>query len=364
MSNITSSVNTSLLNAIVNSTADDATTPNFPAISTTIVFILSVSANILVLYLFYRISNLTKKPFNVFMLNLIITDFIYCVWENAFDIGINFYPGYWKTRNSAICSVYIYSNYLLQAATCNAHLLITLNRLWAILFPHSYKTNQKVSVFVGICGIKWAYLHVVMMPGFVNDHLYYRKDVTINGCFINLEAQPTWNVTMIFLLFIVPLCVMVVAFPFIFYKHRVRQNELRRLRPSPNSNTNTATLQKAISKAAVTSENITLKEPQTAEQTEGKAIDTRKSETSKANSQPILILTLLTLSATICWTPNFIVYTYYTFVPFPDDLTIFSVVTFLYSIQLLMDPILFIVALNDLRAAFFQLFTTKGFILK
>ncbi|XP_055352487.1 uncharacterized protein LOC129598546 [Paramacrobiotus metropolitanus] len=246
-------------------------TPTFTAISVTVVFILSTTANGLVLYLFSRVRNLKRKPFYVFVLNLTITNFVYCIWENAFDIGAAFSPSYWKSRSSVICSVYLYSNYMIQSATCNAHLLITLNRLWAILFPHSYRTHQKVSVFVAICMAKWIFVHVIMLPGLISDGLYYREDP-----------------------------------------------------------------------------------PATVEST----ISAKRTGLFRNSSQKMLLLTLLTVSVMICWTPNFIAFTLYSFIPLPDDLTIFIVVTFMYSVQALMDPVLFLVALRDLRIAFLQLLTS------
>ncbi|XP_055352479.1 5-hydroxytryptamine receptor 1D-like [Paramacrobiotus metropolitanus] len=326
---------------------------NFSAISTTVVFILSITAIILVLYLFYRVDNLSKKPFNVFMLNLIITDFVYCIWENAFDIGIDFLPSYWKTRNSVICSVYLYSNYTLQAATCNAHMLITLNRLWAILFPHSYKSSQKISVFAAVCLGKWIYLHIVMMPGFIADILYYRQNVSSNGCFFDIAAQPTWNLIMIVLLFVTPLVVMVVSYPFIYYKYRVRRHELQRLRPLPLSQLTIPS--KITNNDSQLPQHSLERKPTGTQHSQGASKSAIKLEIAKSNSQTMLILTMLTTSATICWTPNIVVFMVYTFIPFPEDLTVFSVVAFIFSVQLLMDPVLFVISLSDLREAFREL---------
>ncbi|XP_055346136.1 uncharacterized protein LOC129593716 [Paramacrobiotus metropolitanus] len=348
-------VNSSGANDTGNGTAGEVQMVfNFAGISTIILLFLTVFLNVLVLFLFYRIGNMTRKPFNVFMVNLIATDLLYCVWEDVFDIGINIWPNYWMNKTPAICSVYLYANYTLQAMACNAHMLITINRLWAIIFPISYKSNQKVSVFVAICAAEWIYVHVVVFPGFFIDMLYYRKDLYETGCGLNSEAQQAWSAASMILLLDVPLSIIVGAYPFILYKHQRRQNELRRLHPTQVTQTNHVSNSKAGHQGQIShSQHV---DPEEGASTVATANGNKKMG-RKVALQPMLILTLLTISVVICWTPNATFYMYYAFNESNDTFApLQPYIIFLFNVQILMDPLLFLVALSDLRAGLFGLF--------
>ena len=82
--------------------------------------------------LLFCVNASLRRPFNIYIINLIGTNFLYSFIHSPAEIINNLYSGWWLSAE--YCSVYIYANWVLEAAIRNCHVLITLNRVWAGTF--------------------------------------------------------------------------------------------------------------------------------------------------------------------------------------------------------------------------------------
>lgn len=78
----------------------------------------------------------------------------------------------------------------------------------------------------------------------------------------------------------------------------------------------------------------------------------------KNKSHAFTVLTLLTFSVFITWTPQNIYFTVGAFIPL-DYPVMLQITTTLYALQPALDPLFFIVALKDLRDSYRDFFTAS-----
>ena len=116
----------------------------------------------------------------------------------------------------------------------NSHVLIAINRVWAVLAPHSYRErHQTPHMAIGLCVAMYAIVHSICLPLWLQDWLYYRAPIRPDAarmkqqCLMNTSAQPTLLVVCK-IIYNGPNVVMVVATLIILWaKHR--QQRRRRL---------------------------------------------------------------------------------------------------------------------------------------
>lgn len=126
-------------------------------------------------------------PFNIYLVNLLIGNLLNLFLFFPLNVIHLAYGDHWWLGFSA-CTLYLYGLLVLNASMGHCHLLITVNRLWAVSFPISYRNRHRKSVAILICLAMWVYLHVTLLPGVIMDAVYYRLPVETSGCSFNAEA--------------------------------------------------------------------------------------------------------------------------------------------------------------------------------
>lgn len=185
-------------------------------IFTCIICVMAVVTNGSALCMLVRKKNL-RTSFGVHLIFLLSYNLIYSLIQNPLDMVNNLYP-YW-TLSAQWCTLYLYTTYVVAALEIHSHLLLTLNRVWATT-TGSKMLTQKSAVLSCLC--TFAYVHMVLLPGCIQDALYYRPTVEAS-CFLNSDAQQGWSITVQFLVFFLPEAVILGGYPFIWYKRRARQ---------------------------------------------------------------------------------------------------------------------------------------------
>lgn len=308
------------------------------AISTLIIFLLVLSTNGVTLCMFIK-DNRLRTPFGVFLMFLLAANILFALLQNPLEIINNLYPKWWL--GSGWCSVYIYATYITAACSIHSHVFITCNRIWAIVFPISYKHANSTKLAVLSCSCLWLYVHVVLLPGYIQDAMLYRLPLETNGCSLNATAQETWSIATQFIIYLLPEVVILSTYPFLWYK-RSQRLKLRNHRVSPNSQLRLR--EKEPVEPASTAVNTTNSR-------------TRKRESKESSSRAFIALTLLTASVLICWTPNNVFFTVAAFLPL-DYPVVLRVTTILQTFQSVLDPVFFVIALKDLRVALSETFRT------
>ncbi|OWA50760.1 hypothetical protein BV898_15266 [Hypsibius exemplaris] len=315
----------------VNGTSDP--TANWTKLSSVSVAIMASSffSEILVLLTFLRHESL-RTAFNIYLICLLVFDLANTCAFLPIQIVSDLYSSWWM--GPGLCNLYIYEMWVLQAGMCNFHLLFTLNRIWAVTFPISYRTRHSKRVAVLSALAMLAYVHCLVLPGVILDALYYREPIEADGCLLNTAAQPIWSMAIQIVVFDIPMVIIILAYPIICYRtvglQGAARGRVRKLRVA-NLSTNSGTVSMA---GAVVGLKMTLRQ--------------RLRRMRKGRGPAFIVLTLMTLCALICYVPNQVYFTYVIF--FGDDWPdLLRVGNILFALAGVADPLFLVLSLNDLR---------------
>ncbi|OQV15775.1 hypothetical protein BV898_10029 [Hypsibius exemplaris] len=330
-----------------------------------LIFIFSSIGNGLLLIVFIKERSL-RTPFNIYVMNLLIANLVCLVFQFPMDIFSSLYSS-WLLGERA-CTLYLYANFVLEANICNAHLLIAINRIWAVCNPLSYLTVHSVRTAVVLCIGVWVYVHVAVSPVVFVDALYYRLPLYMTGCLMNAPQQKIWC-AMVQVIYWIPEIVMILTVPLMFLVKRAptasqvaeQNNKIAPVRffyDGPN----------AIPKISITNPSDAAHRSVNASvpalggiQTPDTHLKSRKGKRDRTHG--VLVLTLLTMSVAICWTPSNVYYTI-SLSQLIDNEVFYQLQTVLFIVQTVVDPVIFMLALANLRTAVFRLFRLSSWTLR
>ncbi|GAV08171.1 hypothetical protein RvY_17902 [Ramazzottius varieornatus] len=287
-----------------------------------------------VLTLFVRSPSLLT-PFTIYVMNLFLANLSCAILFYTIELVSGLYSYWW--RGHAACTYYNYTNWIFNAAMCNAHALIALNRLWAVTFPVSYQLYHRKRFALGLCAAMWIYLHACLLPGIIQDALWYRLPEETNGCLVNTSAQQKYAWAMQIIVYDIPEALVLLTYPVICYKtwKRRRANNVQ---PS------------GANRGRLNCRNPGTAPSGTAALSEGGTISRTGRRTRKVN-HGFLSLTLMTLTVLICYSPG---QTYFTLLLiFSIDIpNMYPITSAMNALIIVLDPIWFVLAVTDLRNAF------------
>ncbi|XP_055331631.1 uncharacterized protein LOC129583723 [Paramacrobiotus metropolitanus] len=334
--NYTATTNWTAANATFCSQDDPAWTGSviFEAAATVLAIILNTAE--LIVFLHY---DHLQTAFTLNIMALLASNIVLCVMNYPLDIIGNLYTCWWLSMPA--CNLYLYGNWVLAGGMMYMHVLITANRIWAMQFPLSYKRQHGSSHRSGFLLIllTWLFVHAICLPGVILDALYFRQSLS-TGCGINGEAQVAWINTAQLLIYDMPVVFIAGAYPFLVYKQVQRQSRTNERRASCMM-PSTMNLQAASGNGPISSHGH----------------KNLKLLLSREATRAFLVLTVLSASVCICWTPSQVYWTIRLINPaieLPD--TFYKIEAALYVLQSVMDPILFAVTFKDLRDVLLALF--------
>ena len=168
-----------------------------------------------VLYIFFRRPSLLT-PFTAYVINLLFANILRTLLCYPLELINSLYNTWWSGWTS--CTVSLYGTWVVEAAMCNAHILIALNRLWAVSFPHSYRTRHTARFAILTCLAMWIYVHTGLLPGVIMDVIRYRKPLATDGCILNTASQMTWSYVVQITYSALPYAVVILVYPIVCYK--------------------------------------------------------------------------------------------------------------------------------------------------
>ncbi|XP_055357539.1 high-affinity lysophosphatidic acid receptor-like [Paramacrobiotus metropolitanus] len=212
---------------------------------------------------------LRSSSFNVYIITLFTSNLLYAAVDGPVKILTMAATG-WRLGRS-FCTLSLYAIYVLAPMTLHTHLLISLNRAWALFWPIGYRNYHTAKTAGAICVIMVFYVHAWQLPGVILDALYYRLSPE-KGCWLNRAAIPVYaalqNWTQTAPTFFVPLC-----YPFLLLKYYLRKRKIAER--SAGNNGGLVQVQQPLRKKA---------------------------------GQPFLITTMFTVAFTVCWLPTPVFY--------------------------------------------------------
>ncbi|XP_055348021.1 uncharacterized protein LOC129595132 [Paramacrobiotus metropolitanus] len=320
---------------------------------------LTLSINAIVLAAFFLNDRLIHNPFMIYLINLLLNNMVYGLLANIMNILVSLHGDSYHWMDKSVCGLYLYANYTGVGIVMNCHALVTLNRIWAIVFPVSYRNRHTPRIAVLLCVSVFAYVHIFILSGIVKhsveDHLI---------CDWQLRMLMSWRHAIQLLVYDAPLLFQLGAYPFLFYKRRqfmqkTQKEEMQRRASKREKETNFLEVprQMPLRSQSVTCETEERREmfkrSKSLSVTYRKdALIIRRMQSNPDGSYGFLVLTLLTISVLICWAAPHAFWTILQFKELPENIAYLfgaMIPSILYPVQAVADPILFALALPDLR---------------
>ena len=314
----------------------------FVSIFSLIICLLAICLNAFVLLLLARNAGL-RTPFTIYIINLLVANLVNQIYQQPLTIATLLYSPTYLGR--AFCNANLYGSYAIHSAIYSAHFAITLNRIWAVTSPENYRLYHRKKFSVISCVVLMVYVHVIVLPGLLMNYLYYEMPLEA-GCYIAKQRLRTWSIVEQLMLYDIPLSFLILAYPVICFaqiRRRTRRNRLIQFSYGSRSNHNGVELAHMGMPSRVAVGKI------------------RVSGSATHTSNAFVLLTALTLSNCVFLLPLTVAYNLTTgFYPrgeLPRKLVqwktpqLYVVTPMLFYAQAMVDPILFTLALPDLRSA-------------
>ncbi|XP_055348564.1 probable G-protein coupled receptor No18 [Paramacrobiotus metropolitanus] len=278
-----------------------------------------------------------RTSFTIYLMFLFCANIIYALGGYPLEVLRQGFPNRWFLSHAA-CAFYIYQVWVFCPVAMHLHVLITLNRLWAISFPVSYKNIHSEKVAVLICAGTFVYVHLVCLPLVVLDLKYHHLSDERYGCMLNTAAQNVYTTVVAIVSTDVPIVVVVGAYPFLWYKH-LKRKKIGTAKPSRVEVHQTV--------GAATGVVSAIEPPAVVPNVLKRKSAFRRIEASSA--RPFVVLTLLTVSVLVCWTPDQVMWTMSCFNAANDAPGLRYTTSVLFTLQAALDPILFALSLRTFR---------------
>ncbi|XP_055343089.1 uncharacterized protein LOC129591455 [Paramacrobiotus metropolitanus] len=263
-----------------------------------------------------------RTPFNVYIIALLCSNVAFVGTNYTLIILSNVYGPSWI--GYAGCTLRLYALYVLAPLVYNSHLMITINRVWALFWPISYRArHSRLTAALISCGVV-AYVHILMLPQVLLDHLNYRLPME-NGCRLNSASVLTLTAFTSIWVFNVPTVGIPAAYPLLLWKMWSRRRVMGRNRTDNN---------------------------QVIQRPDGK---------KEAFYRPFVLLTLYTCSTMVCWLPSFFYYTLLSsFSTVQLGAALYQAQQTMYSLQPVLDPLFFVLTAINLRKYMWRLYKLQS----
>ncbi|GAU95123.1 hypothetical protein RvY_06798 [Ramazzottius varieornatus] len=276
----------------------------------------------------------SQPPFNIYLINLTFSNFCFILCYLPLDIVNSIYVRW--TLGRTACAYYQFAYWLFHGCLTNSHVLLTMNRLWAIFFPLHYHRHQirHRNRATLICVGMWIYVSGFLTIGIVMTPVL----VDTVPCTLETDKNLQWAKAAQTVLYDIPLVFLAFAVPLVWYKRR-----LRRTRPVQVLNARERdkhqSQQQAIAVAMTANSTF-----DSSKSRDASVLAVRKAM-ERSYFQLWLVLTSMTV---LCWAP-LICYYAVVFYGGPYYVHLVEVGTFLYAVTPVIDPILLMIIIPVLR---------------
>ncbi|XP_055349766.1 uncharacterized protein LOC129596492 [Paramacrobiotus metropolitanus] len=294
--------------------AEMSQTWNFAAIGrlTLVIFQLLFNTSMLSVFIFHPSL---RTSFTVYIMALLSCNIFYSAGEYPLEILRLTYPQWWMSERA--CGFYLYHIWVFCAVSMHMHVLITINRLWALFYPVSYRQRHSSKVAVLMCLGMVGYVHVICFPVYIIDQLYYRRPADQFGCVLNIKEQNVYGTVANIM---------------------VGMGSTMHLRGSTMNFRGDFSLTSHGHKSGHSPSHKSNRKPNHGD-----------------HLRPFLVLTLLTVSVLVCWTPDQTYWTIACFMQMMDLPVLRNFTMVLFALQAVLDPILFAMSLASFRNYLWQI---------
>ncbi|WAR04929.1 ADA2C-like protein [Mya arenaria] len=151
-----------------------ATTKNvILAVVLTILDVVTIFGNLLVL-LSFVIERRLLQPFNLYILNLAVTDFFVAITAMTF-YTLDTLLGYWPFGR-IMCGVWIYFDFAMTFASVFTLVAISVDRFWCVTWAIHYRTHNNRFRTAMVLVFIWFSVIAIWTPPFIGDRLQHNED--------------------------------------------------------------------------------------------------------------------------------------------------------------------------------------------
>ncbi|XP_055354704.1 uncharacterized protein LOC129600264 [Paramacrobiotus metropolitanus] len=239
---------------------------------------------------------------------------------------INTLRGAWP-GGQPVCILYVYVQFVITQIPVFLHVLISVNRLWAFQYPHSYRRHHSQKTAALLCLGTVAYVHFVHFPLFLLEFFYYSPPGRHNNCQPGAGGILEWRRADIVLHRFIPLLLVIGIY---IYMTVTRWKNRRAVNNDSN---------------AGTSQGVSGSETKASAMEGVRSRRLRRKHARQRKVKPFLVLTMTTLSVLVCWLPADIYWAMlYAGIQMP--FWAFNLSIILTALQTIFDPLMWLLSLK------------------
>ncbi|XP_055344045.1 adipokinetic hormone/corazonin-related peptide receptor variant I-like [Paramacrobiotus metropolitanus] len=239
------------------------------------------------------------------------------------------------TGGHSLCVIFLYFQKVVSVIPVLAHVLISINRLWAIKYPMSYRQHHHKKVAILLCLTMIGYVHLVPFPAFLVDFFYCNPPEKQRGCQPITGSMIHWSRTDFVLHRLIPLVFIVGVYIYIIVRRWQRRREVTDQDAGNRGSSQNCTSARTAVLAA-------------AERARAGTWRTRPMTgvIRRRRVKPFIVLTMTSVSVLICWIPADVYWFAMVYLDVRLSSAVFSVATTLYSVQMIFDPLMWFFSLR------------------
>ncbi|XP_055347527.1 uncharacterized protein LOC129594762 [Paramacrobiotus metropolitanus] len=299
--------------------------------------------------IFHFVKRSFITHFTIYLLFLYIANTIYLVGAQPIQFLSDIYSVNVAYFGPAACGVYSYAQRVVSIVPVMAHVLIAVNRLWAMTYPIGYKNHHTKKVATYICVAMAGYVHLICLPAFIL-YMPFRYKPDASGV-IKCEGAMTpmmfvWTRVDSCLNRFVPLFLIIGVYIYIFIKRwSKRTNQVTHNTNSTERQDRTQTTKLYTAMPGIQEESVG--HSSFVERAKQQQMDRPRRETVGVRKvKPFLVLTMTTVGVIVCWLPLDVIYFCMVFLYMPIGYAVSGALHMLYTVQILFDPLMWIFSLR------------------
>ncbi|XP_055349770.1 rhodopsin-like [Paramacrobiotus metropolitanus] len=260
-----------------------------------------------------------RTPFAVYIISLLISNILDLLLYFPFMIANNIGT---DTNHFVFgetgCSVFGYGVSISRAFCLCSHALITLNRIWAMTFPISYKNLHGYRFAVMLCSGVFIAIHALMIQGLVLSERSRPRPVEKWGCWYQVRTGSVANSIGFHLFYTAPVLI-VATYPYLFFKYLQTKKRIM-------------------------------------------AQDGHHGLHDKTVNKTFGIVSMLSLCTIICWVPEDVVTVLMNNTGSRAIIRSYPIVSLISSFQVLLDPLFLLISSKELRYGLMSIVCRRRFM--
>ena len=120
--------------------------------------------------------------FNIYLANLFGANILYALLNGPLECAAGLSAA-WQFSEST-CTTYIYLQCTLAVVQQSTHVLIAINRFWAITHAVHYRKHHNVKIALTFCLLIWIIAHSSVVPVVALNTTFYQEHLRNDGCIV------------------------------------------------------------------------------------------------------------------------------------------------------------------------------------